>query len=82
MSHGALICEKTVDEPPYIRGYRKTAANQTFCFTKNDLPPNAIFPGNPVTASSDFENGGGSENGGEDHNRKKRQSEKKLFMKS
>ena len=80
ITHGALICKKSVDAPPYIRGYRKTSANQTFCFTKNDLPPNAIFPGNPVTPSSDFGNGGGSENG--DHNRKKRQSEKKIIHES
>ena len=81
ITHGALICKKSVDVPPYIRGYRKTSANQTFCFTKDDLPntnPNAtttkyhynhypIPPPEPPASS-------GSENGAEDHNRKKRQS--------
>ena len=31
----------------------------TFCFTKQDLPSNAIFPGNPIAPPSNFGSGGG-----------------------
>ena len=42
---------------------------------KEDLPPNAVFPGSPVAPSSNFEGGGSSEKGGENLIREKRQSE-------
>ena len=52
--------------------------NDTFCFTKQDLPSNAVFPGNPIAPPSNFGSDGDSGDGAEPHNREKRQSKYSL----
>ena len=73
IKHGAVICLKLKRPSLRSRIYRKQ--KDTLCFTKKDLPPNAVFPGSPVAPSSNSKGGGSSEKGGDNLNRERRQSE-------